>query len=141
MKMLFAVDGSERALAALDLLIARLHWFKDQPSITLVNVHPPIPYAGAAAWAGRETVHKYYEEESQKALKPAVDRLTAKGITPHVVMLVGDPAEEIANYAHAQGQDLIAMGTHGRTALTNLVLGSVATKVLAHAKIPVLFLR
>ena len=39
------------------------------------------------------------------------------------------------------GHDLIAMGTHGRTALTNLVLGSVATKVLACSKVPVLFLR
>lgn len=140
MKLLFATDGSDRALAALDLLIARLHWFKGEPSITLVNVHPPIPYAGAAAWAGRETVHKYYEEESQKALKPSVERLAAKGITPDVVMLVGDPAEEITKYAAGHGHDLIAIGTHGRTALSNLVLGSVATKVLARSKVPVLFL-
>lgn len=141
MKILFAVDGSDRALAALDLLIGHVAWFKERPSITLVNVHPPLPYAGAAAWAGRETVHKYYEEESQKALKPSLERLAAKGFTADAVMLVGDPAEEIAKYAAGHGQALIAMGTHGRTALSNLVLGSVATKVLAHSKVPVLFLR
>jgi nucleotide-binding universal stress UspA family protein len=141
MKILFAVDGSDRALAALDLLIARLDWFKDRPSITLVNVHPPLPYAGAAAWAGRENVQKYYEEESQKALKPSLERLAAKGLAPDAVTLVGDPAEEIAKYAAGHGHDLIAMGTHGRTALSNLVLGSVATKALAIAKVPVLFLR
>ena len=141
MKILFAVDDSDRALAALDLLVARLHWFKEPPSITLVNVHPPIPYAGAAAWVGRETVQKYYEEESQNVLKPAVARLAARKLTPDVVTLVGDAAEEIAKYADGHGHDLICMGTHGRTALSNLVLGSVATKVLAHAKVPVLFLR
>jgi nucleotide-binding universal stress UspA family protein len=141
MKLLFGTDGSDRALAALDLLVARLHWFKDQPSITLVNVHLPIPYAGAAAWAGREAVHKYYEEESQKALNPSLERLAAKGIKAEAVALVGDAAEEIAKYAAAYHHDLIAMGTHGRTALSNLVLGSVATKVLAHSTVPVLFLR
>ena len=129
-----------RALAALDLLIARLGWFREPPSLTLVNVHPPLPYAGAVAWAGREVVHKYYEEESQKVLKPSVDRLAAKGLTAETIMLVGDPAEEIAKYAAGHGQDSIAMGTHGRTALTNLVPGS-ATKVLAHSKVPVLLLR
>ena len=53
MKILFAVDGSERALAALDALLAHVAWFREQPSITLVNVHVPLPYGGAAAWAGR----------------------------------------------------------------------------------------
>jgi nucleotide-binding universal stress UspA family protein len=141
MKILFAVDGSERALAALDLLIARLGWFKEPPSITLVNVHPPLPYGGATAWVGKENVQKYYEEESQKALKPALQRLATKGLKPEAVTLVGDPAEEIAKYATGHGQDLIAIGTHGRTGLSNLVLGSVATKVLAHTKVPVLLLR
>ena len=141
MKILFAVDGSERALAALDALLAHVAWFREQPSITLVNVHVPLPYGGAAAWAGRETVHKYYDEESQKVLKPSVERLAAKGYTVDTVALVGEPAQEIAKYATAHGHDLIAMGTHGRTALTNLVLGSVATKVLACSTVPVLFLR
>ena len=43
--------------------------------------------------------------------------------------------------AAEQRYDLIAMGTHGHTALANLVLGSVATKVLATAPVPVLLLR
>ncbi len=141
MKILFAVDDSDRALAALDLLISHVAWFKERPSITLVNVHVPLPYGMAAAWAGREAVNHYYEEESQKALKPALERLAAKGFKPEAVKLVGDPAVEIAKYAASHGQELIAMGTHGRTALSNLVLGSVATKVLASSKVPVLFLR
>ena len=89
----------------------------------------------------RETVEKYYDEESQKVLQPAKARLEAKGIQADSVALVGDPAEEIARYAAQHGKELIAMGTHGRTGLSNLVLGSVATKVLAQSKVPVLLMR
>jgi nucleotide-binding universal stress UspA family protein len=141
MKVLLAVDGSERSAAALDLLVAHVSWFREAPSVTLVYVHPAIPYPGAAARAGRETVQRYYDEESQKVLQPAKARLESKGIPAEVVALVGDPAEEIARYAAQHGKDLIAMGTHGRTGLSNLVLGSVATKVLAQSKVPVLLLR
>jgi nucleotide-binding universal stress UspA family protein len=141
MKILFAVDGSDRSAVALDLLLAHVSWFREAPSITLVNVHPAIPYGRAAAWAGKEAVHQYYEEESQEVLKPAAERLAAKGIKAQTVSLVGEPAEEIARYAAEHSSDLIAMGTHGRTGLSNIVLGSVATKVLAHSKVPVLLLR
>jgi nucleotide-binding universal stress UspA family protein len=141
MKILLAVDGSDRSIAALDQLVAHVRWFREAPSVTLVNVHPPIPYAGAAARAGRETVEKYYDEESQKVLQPAKARLESKGIQADAVALVGDPAEEIARYAAQHGKELIAMGTHGRTGLSNLVLGSVATKVLAQSKVPVLLMR
>jgi hypothetical protein len=40
---------------------------------------------------GREIVQKHYNEESQKALKPSVERLPAKGIAAKAVALVGDP--------------------------------------------------
>jgi len=141
MKILLAVDGSDRSTAALDLLVAHVSWFREAPTVTLVHVHPPIPYPGAAARAGREAVQRSYDEESQKVLEPARARLVSKGIEPDAVALVGDPAEEIARYAAQHGKDLIAMGTHGRTGLSNLVLGSVATKVLAQSNVPVLLLR
>jgi len=141
MKILLAVDGSDRSTAALDLLVEHVSWFREAPSIALIHVHPPIPYAGAAARAGREAVQRYYAEESEKVLEPAKARLATKGIQAEAIALVGEPADEIARYAAQHGKDLIAMGTHGRTGLSNLVLGSVATKVLAQSKVPVLLLR
>ena len=141
MKILLAIDGSDRSTAALDLLVSHVSWFREPPSVTLVTVHPPIPYPGAAARAGRDAVQRYYDEESQKVLQPAKARLESKGIQADSVALVGDPAEEIARYAAQHGKELIAMGTHGRTGLSNLVLGSVATKVLAQSKVPVLLMR
>ena len=52
-------------------------------------------------------------------------------------MLLGDPAEKIAQFAKRGGFDKIVMGTHGRGGITAMLMGSVATKVLHHATVPV----
>lgn len=53
----------------------------------------------------------------------------------------GQPANEIVSYANKYKIDLIVMGTHGRTGITHVLLGSVAEKVLRHSSIPVLTVR
>ena len=53
----------------------------------------------------------------------------------------GDPAHALIEEAEAKGADLIALGTHGRTGLDRLVMGSVARKVLTHAHCSVLIVR
>ena len=55
--------------------------------------------------------------------------------------LEGDPAGEIVNYARDAGIDLIVMGTHGRTGIERMVLGSVAEKVLRDAPCSVLVVK
>jgi nucleotide-binding universal stress UspA family protein len=57
------------------------------------------------------------------------------------VLLEGDPAEEIINYAAEASIDLIVMGTHGRTGLERLLMGSVAEKVLRGAPCSVLVVK
>lgn len=49
----------------------------------------------------------------------------------------GDPADVVIEYVNKHGADLIVMGTHGRTGLASLVVGSVAKKVMANANCPV----
>ena len=121
-------------------MIASLGWFRDAPELTLLTVHPPVPYKGAAAWAGKENLADYYDDEAEAALAPARALLTAGKVAFDAVKRVGEPATEIIQCANERRVDLIAMGTHGHTALSNLVLGSVATKVLAQANTPVLLL-
>jgi nucleotide-binding universal stress UspA family protein len=106
----------------------------------VLYVHPPLPYQRAVSWAGKDAVQAYYDEESDSALSEALKLLAARNVPYHVEKRIGDAAQEIIDVATKDGCDLIAMGTHGRTALANLVLGSVATKVLAGTKLPVLFL-
>jgi nucleotide-binding universal stress UspA family protein len=141
MKILFAVDGSTRALAALDTLVKCFANFRETPKLTLLHVHPPVPYKAAATWVGKETVHRYYEEESDAALAGAVKNLTAHGIPFEIDKCVGDPAEEIVKQAESGQFSMIALATHGHTALVNLVMGSVATGVVARSKVPVLLLK
>ena len=61
--------------------------------------------------------------------KLQVNKVAVRGISP---------AEEIINYAESNEADLIVMGTHGRSALGHFLIGSVAEKVVRHAKCPVL---
>jgi nucleotide-binding universal stress UspA family protein len=141
MKILVAIDGSPQALSALERLVGKFGYFRDMPRLTLVHVHPPVPYKAAAAWVGKEALARYYVEESDAALASAGEMLSARGIPFVAEKRVGNPAEEIVALAAAADCDMIVMGTHGHTALGNLVMGSVATQVLATSTVPVLLMK
>jgi nucleotide-binding universal stress UspA family protein len=68
-------------------------------------------------------------------------RLARQGIEAEVVIRAGDAAQEILGAARDQGAQLIAMGTHGRTGLSRVVLGSVAQAVVRRSPVPVMLVR
>jgi nucleotide-binding universal stress UspA family protein len=140
MKILAAVDGSACSLTMLEMLGDRLAWFHE-PAITLIYVHPALPYKRAVAWAGKDAVQKYYDEESEVALAPARGVLTKRNIAFDVQLRVGDPAAEIVRAATEGHADVIVMGTRGHTALATLVMGSTTTKVIATTRTPMLLLK
>ena len=141
MKILVAVDGSAHSTNMLQKLAARLHWFAGTPVLTLLYVHPAVPYRGAAAWAGKDALKQYYDDESDAALAAARAALGDAGVAFDELRRVGDPATEIVKAGVDGGYDLTVMGTHGHGGLTNLVMGSVATKVIAIAHGPVLLVK
>lgn len=141
MKVLLATGGSKNALDPIESFFARLAWFRERPAVELVHVHLPIPVGRAVAWAGKEAVERYYAEEADAALAPAKDLLARREIAFHAAKLVGEPGHEIVRHAEAAGCDLIVVGTRGHGAMANLVMGSVATKVIALARVPVLVIR
>ena len=69
---------------------------------------------------------------------PAADRERYRGAT---TVVTGAPAAAIVKYATDHGVDLIVMGTHGRSGVAHLLLGSVAEKVVRTAPCPVLSVR
>lgn len=84
----------------------------------------------------------------QETINSAVERLASlkASVFPHgsdveTVAYGGRPAPTIVEYAKAGGFDLIVMGTHGRTGLPHLFMGSVAEQVLRAASCPVLTVR
>ena len=141
MKILFATDGSASALAALKSLIDRRAWFVGVVELTVLTVHYAIPFKRAAAWAGHDALKKYYDEECDAALAPAEAELTARGVKFSTEKRVGEPASTIVAVGAEGGYDLLALGAQGHSALAQLMMGSVAVKVVAASRIPVLLLR
>lgn len=141
MKILLPVDGSDCALRAVDHLIAHVSWFREVPEIHLLHVQPPIPVGRALAHVGKETLHQHYLEESREHMLGAQARLDGAGITytPHIH--VGQAAEVIARVAGELACDLIVMGSHGRSGIAGLVMGSVASRALHLAACPVLLVK
>ena len=141
MKILLPFDASECALRTVDHLIAHGAWFRDLPEVHLLHVHAPIPIGRVQAHIGKETLQAYYLEESQALLLEAQKKLDAAGQIHTTHIHVGQPAEVIVKMAADLGCDLIVMGTHGRSGIAGLVMGSVASRVLHLATCPVLLVK
>lgn len=138
MKALIAIDGSEHALRALRYVLDHQDFFSTNPELVLVNVHLPVPSVRAKAVLGSEAIEQYYKEESEEALAPARALLAGKPCRVTERSIVGQPTQEIINAAKQEGCDLIIIGTHGRSAIGDLLVGSVAMRIIATSPIPVL---
>ncbi len=140
MRILAPTDGSKASIATLEQLLSHLGWFAQPVELALIHVHEKIPYGAASAWVGKDAVERYYTEESDKSLAPGVAVLQTAGLAFTQVRKVGEPAKEIVRFGDEWSADLIAIGRHGHTALQKLLMGSVAQKVVADARVPVLLL-
>ncbi|MES2839087.1 MAG: universal stress protein [Pseudomonadota bacterium] len=140
MKILLAVDGSAYTKKMLAYLATHDEMFGSSNSVTLITVQAPLPPRARAA-VGAEVANGYYADEATKITAPVVKFLKRHGMDATVVAKVGSPGEVIAKTADSGKFDLLVMGSHGHSALGNLVMGSVATNVLAHCGVPVLLVR
>ena len=140
MKILVAVDGSPFTKRMLAYLAAHDEWLGGTHEYTLLHTVPAVP-PRAAAVLDREVLKDYYEEEAEKVFKPIRAFFKKQGIDATFVHKVGHAADTIAAVADKGGYNLLMMGSHGHGTIGNLVMGSVATKVLAHCKVPVLLVR
>ncbi|HKU44004.1 MAG TPA: universal stress protein [Polyangiales bacterium] len=128
-------DSSEAALALAVDLAAKLG-----STLELVHVVQPPVYVG---WedspAGLTATAQLLEQTRQRAeqqLQAAVAKLAGRGVEIHTHLYDGSPAQQIAELS--KQVDLIVLGTHGRTGLPHLLLGSVAERVVRTASCPVL---
>ncbi len=87
------------------------------------------------------SLRDYALRSSTAFLEKAAERLRTTGATVSYVAAIGHVATEIIEAASREGADLIVMGTHGRTGLAHVVLGSVTEKVVRHSAVPVLTVR
>jgi len=131
-KIIFPTDFSEASNHALRWATSLAR----DSGAALVVVHveePPMAYGGG---------EMYYpvEEPNRDELRRSLAQVQPTDpMVPCIhKLLVGEPADAIAKIAETEGADLIVMGTHGRTGLTRLLMGSVAEAVVRKARCPVL---
>ncbi len=140
MKILLAVDGSSYTKKMLAYLSTHDEMFGSGNDYTVLTVQPALPPRARAA-VGKEVVDNYYADETGKIMAPVGKFLSRHGIDAKSSWKVGPAGETIAKFADAGRFDLLVMGSHGHGTLGNLVMGSVATQVLANCKVPVLLVR
>jgi len=77
-------------------------------------------------------------EEAEEATGYVVDRAADHGLTVEEHVTAGQPARAIRTFVEDNDIDLVVMGSHGRSGLSRVILGSVAEKVLRRTRLPVL---
>lgn len=140
MKILVPVDGSPFTRRMLAYLAAHDEWLGPHHAYTMLTVVNAVP-PRAAAVLDKATLKAYYDDGAEKIFKPLRTFAMKQGLQASFVAKIGHAAEIIAETAKKGGYDLIVMGSHGHGTLGNLVMGSVATKVLAHCTTPTLLIR
>jgi nucleotide-binding universal stress UspA family protein len=132
------VDGSDVSLHALDAAI-------DLAKVVDASIHAVhvIELSKAARMSYGDPQYTgacldALRAEGESILETASKRIGEKTISVSAELLDGDPAEIIVRCAKQRGASWIVMGTHGRTGLSHLLLGSVAEGVLRHSDVPVL---
>jgi universal stress protein A len=139
-RILVPTDFSAPSNAALDYARTLAERFGASLHLLHVVEDPFINGAlGTEIYIGAsDAVRDSLIEEAAARLEAVVAEWTREGLRVTSEILMGHPAKAIRDVAEQRQDDLIVMGTHGRSGMAHLLLGSVAEKVLRHAPCPVL---
>ncbi|HEX5685007.1 MAG TPA: universal stress protein [Ideonella sp.] len=137
MKILLAVDGSLTTQRMLAYIAAHDELLGPDHAYTALTVVAPTS-AHASTLLPQDTIDSWYESDGEAILAPVRKFAAQNHWSLETRMDVGHPGDVIAKVAQEGRFDLVVMGTHGHSALVNAVLGSVATRVLARLRLPVL---
>jgi len=142
MKILIGVDDSPHSKAAIEF-VRKMTWPMDTTVIVL-SVVQPVVVAYAEVYAptvlppetmeGMTRVHQEIASNAERTLQAA-------SLTTGARVLQGDPRTTLIETAHSEHIDLIVVGSHGRTGLAKLLIGSVASHVVTHAPCSVLVVK
>ena len=138
-RILCATDFSDTAEAAWEAACELARTLRSE--LVLVHVFTELPVYPEVAVL---EVQRIWEEQRTWVEKELADRVAAatrRGLTARYLLKTGMAAEGIVDAATEAQADLIVIGTHGRTGLTRLVIGSVAERVVRLAPCPVLTIK
>ncbi|MBN1103127.1 MAG: universal stress protein [Deltaproteobacteria bacterium] len=115
--------------------------------LIVIHVVPPIPPVTADPMSpGTFNVPPYQQqmelsESAKKVIEERIQQRVPEKVPVHIMVVMGDPADQIVTTAEDEKADLIVIATRGQTGLKRLVFGSVAEKVVRLAAQPVLTIR
>ncbi len=138
LRVLVPVDGSESSLRAVQFVLKKAPLYKEPLELHLLNVQHPFP---GTIQGVHEQAERYHHDAGAKALAAARKALDAAGVKYVYHIGVGEAAEVIAHFAKEKKIEQIVMGTRGLGSIANMVLGSVASKVLHLVDVPVLLVK
>lgn len=137
---LLPVDGSAPSLRAVDHIVREVPAGTVAPRISLVNVQAPLP-SDITRFVSKTVIEDYHREAGETALAEARARLEAAGVSYSKHVLLGEAAAAIADFARENGCTQIVMGSRGLGSVAGILLGSVTTRVVHLADVPVVIVK
>ena len=143
MKIVIGVDDSPHSRAAVEI-VRRMTWPKESKVIVVSVVRPVVAvYAEAYAPAGpypepaSDDLVRFHQETAASAERD----LQTTGLKTEAKIVHGDPRAALVDAARSERADLLVMGSHGRTGMAKLLMGSVASHVVTHAPCSVMVVK
>jgi len=140
-KILHPTDFSECAEEARGEAIRLARGLGAELIVLHVAVEAPLYSEGLMRKGELQKVYEAQRRWSEQTLEALAAKVREAGVAARWTVSTGVPFKEIVKAAAAEQADLIVMGTHGRTGLDRLLLGSVADRVIRSAGCPVLTVR
>jgi len=137
-RLLVGIDGSKGALKALDYVVARKRR-GEKIDVLLLYAQPIIKAHGPMMT--QAMVKDYQAQEAEKVLSAAALKTRAKFLQADTYVETGEPGECIIAFAKKSKCSEIVMGSRGLGRLSGLLLGSVVTKVVQMADVPVVVVK
>lgn len=139
-RILVPIDGSEQAWTALDYVLRE----RSEDEIVVLHVINPMEGVYATDAMGGDYWEGWYDNAEDRAaglFEEARDRASERGVAIETAKETGQPSQAIVDYAGAHDVDHIVIGSHGRSGVSRILLGSVAETVVRRADVPVTVVR
>jgi universal stress protein A len=141
-KILHATDFSKASARALNEAVELAK--QNRAELMIIHVMEPTPYVAGDELGTAEIYTKLEDaakRDAEASMSKLLKRLKQSKIKVQGSLLTGSAPDQIVNAAKSKKANMIVIGTHGRTGLSKLLMGSVAGKVISLATCPVLTVR
>ena len=143
-----AVDGSEFSTTAVEYMLAHRALFGKEAKYEVISAVYDEPNMFMMPAPGfslmgltKEKLNELQDEKFKIATEPTKPLFDQAGITPKEVRLIGNPGEEIGQYATTENLDVLVLGSHGYGRFMSAVMGSTAMRIATLGNVPLLIVR